>query len=110
MNCKNDQRVVFKILYDVCKMEFFCNTKDRIPNINQYFVVYEFTCPGCRANYVRKTERKLYERCVAHTWSDQNSIVKNHLDQCVDNNNIIDFYKNFNILLFKEGLKIKANS
>ena len=91
-------------------MEFFCNTKDRIPNINQYFVVYEFTCPGCRANYVRKTERKLYERCVAHTWSDQNSIVKNHLDQCVDNNNIIDFYKNFNILLFNEGLKVKANS
>ena len=30
VNCKNDQPVVFKILY-VCKMEFFCNTKDRTP-------------------------------------------------------------------------------
>ena len=29
-NCKNNQPVVFKILY-VCKMEFFCNTKDRTP-------------------------------------------------------------------------------
>ena len=33
VNCKNDQPVVFKILY-VCKMEFFCNIKDRISIIN----------------------------------------------------------------------------
>ena len=123
-------------------MEFFCNTKDRTLIINQSFVVYEFMCPGCGANYVGETERKLYERCVEHAWSDQNSVVKNHLDQCVevqyllniirlslalfsndsnvgnadngnscislviDNTNIIDRYKNFNILLFKEALKI----
>ena len=37
VNCKNDQPVVFKILY-VCKMEFFCNTKDRTHIINQSFV------------------------------------------------------------------------
>ena len=123
-------------------MEFFCNTKDRTPIINQSFVVYEFTCPGCGANYVGKTERTLYERRVKHAWSDQNSLVKNHLDQCVEvqyllniislgpalfsndsnignadnrnsrinlviyNTNIIDCYNNFNILLFKEALKI----
>ena len=40
VNSKNDQPVVFKILYDVCKVEFFCNTKDRTPIINQCFVVY----------------------------------------------------------------------
>ena len=104
--------------------------------------MYEFACPDCGANYVGKTERTLYERCVEHAWSDQNSVVKNHLDQCVevqyllnitslgpalfsndsnienadnrnsrinlviDNTNIIDRYKNFNILLFKEALKI----
>ena len=143
VNCKNDQRVVFKILYDVCKIELFCNTEDRTPNINQSFVVYEFTCPGCSANYVGKTERTLHERCVEHARNDQNSILKNHLDQCVemqyllnitslgpalfssdsnignadnrnscinfviDNTNLIDCYKNFNILLFKEALKIK---
>ena len=83
LNGKNDQPGVFKILYDVCKIEFFCNTKDRTPIINQSFVVYEFTCSGCSANYVRKTERT-YERCVEHAWSDQNSIVKNHLNRCVE--------------------------
>ena len=62
VNCKNDQfrPIVFKILY-VCKMEFFCNSKDRTPMINQSFVVSEFACPGCGANYVRKTERIRYE-------------------------------------------------
>ena len=64
-------------------MEYFCNTRDRAPIINQSFVVYEFTCPGCGANYVEETEATLNERCVEHAWSDQNSIVKNHLDQCV---------------------------
>ena len=123
-------------------MEFFCNTKGRTPIVNQSFVLYEFTCSGCGGNYVGKTERTLYERCIEHAWSDQNSIVKNHFDQCVevqyllngtslgpdlssndnnigsvdnrnsrinlviDNNNIIDRYKNFNILLFEEALKI----
>ena len=27
-----------------------------------------------------RTERTLYERCVEHAWSDQNSAVKNQLD------------------------------
>ena len=48
------------------KWSSFCNTKDRTPIINQTFVVYKFTCPGCSANYVGKTERTLYERCVEH--------------------------------------------
>ena len=65
-------------------MEFFSNTKDRTPSLNQSFVVHEFTCLGCGANYVRKIERALYERCVDHAWSDQNSIEKNQLDQCVE--------------------------
>ena len=70
VNCKNDQPVVFKILYGVCKMEISCNTKDRTPIINQSFVVYEFTRPGCGANYAGKTEITLHERYVEHSWSD----------------------------------------
>ena len=123
-------------------MEFFCNTKDRTHIINQSFVVYQFTCPDCGANYVGETERTLYERCVEHAWSDQNSVVKNYPDQrvelqyllnitgvgsalfsndssvgsadnrnshvnwVIDNTNIIDGYKHFNILLFEEELEI----
>ena len=64
-------------------MELFCNTKDRTPIINQFFVVYEFTCSDCGVNYVEKNERTLYERCVERAWSDKNSVVRNHLHQCV---------------------------
>ena len=79
---KKDQPVTFRLLYDVTKLEFFCNTKDRTPKLNQYFVVYEFTCPGCNANYVGKTERTLHERCDEHAWNDKDSAVFNHLNEC----------------------------
>ena len=46
--------------------------------------MYEFTRPGCGANYLGKTKTTLYERYVEHGWSDQNSVVKEHLDQCVE--------------------------
>ena len=74
VNCKNYQPVVFKISY-VCKTEFFCNTKYRTPIINQSFVVNEFMCPGC-VNCMKETEKTLYERCVEHACSYQNSIMK----------------------------------
>ena len=50
----------------------------------KFVTVYKFTCPDCGANYVGKTERTLYEGYVEHKWNDQNSIVKNHLHQCVE--------------------------
>ena len=37
-----------------------------MPTLNDSFVVYEFACPGCSANYVGKTERTLFERNVEH--------------------------------------------
>ena len=35
--------------------------------INNSKVVYKFTCPGCKATYVGKTERNLYRRWKKHT-------------------------------------------
>ena len=135
--------IVFRLLYDVTKLEFFCNTKNRTPKLNESFVVYEFICPGCIANYVGKTERTLHERCAEHAWDDKDSVVFNHLNECIGvqhlleigklapsllTNNIIDdefdlrsshinlvqmstqiidCHKNWNVLLFKEVIKIK---
>ena len=39
-NCRTDWLIVFKILYNVSKIELFCNIKDRTPKINQPFPVY----------------------------------------------------------------------
>ena len=65
-NCKKEQSITFKVLYDVTKIDFFCSTKDKMPTLNQSFVVYEFVCPGCNADYVGKNGRTLFERNVEH--------------------------------------------
>ena len=64
LSCKNDQLVVFSILYEFIKWSSFATPKKKTPITNQSFVVYEFTYPGCGANYVGKIETTLYERCI----------------------------------------------
>ena len=46
------------------------------------FIVSNFSCPCCGANYIGKTERTLYERKVEHAWTDNNSAVYKHFDDC----------------------------
>ena len=64
-NCKRERSILFKIFY-VCKMEVFCNTKDKTPKMIQSFIVYEFVCSGCNSNHVGKTGKTLYDRSVEH--------------------------------------------
>ena len=58
----------FRTQYDVNKIEFYCNTKDKTAVLCNFFVVYDFSCPGCGTNYISKTERTLYERTIEHAW------------------------------------------
>ena len=74
-NCVKTRSIRFKTQYDVNKIEFYCNTKDKTAVLNNSFVVYDFSCPGCGANYVGQTERTLYEKTVEHGWTDNNSAV-----------------------------------
>ena len=143
-NCVKNRIIIFKTQYDVNKIEFYCNTKDKTVQLCNSFVVYEFSCPGCSASYIGKTERTLHERTVEHAWTDKNSAIYSHLYDCTgiqhlfgiaslqsslltspsssplqfdlrsarinlvqDNTTIIDRHRNWNILLFKEALKIK---
>ena len=48
----------FKTQYDVNKIKFYCNTKDKTAALWNSFVVYEFYCPDCGVNYIGKTEKK----------------------------------------------------
>ena len=74
-NCKKEQSINFRVLYDVTKVDFFCSTKDKTLTLNQSFVVNEFVCPGCSANYVGKTEKTSFKRNVEHAWNDKDSVV-----------------------------------
>ena len=65
-NCLNDRPIVFRLMYDVTKMEFFCNAKDGTPQLCQSNIVYKFLCLGYLAKYVGKTERTFRERTREH--------------------------------------------
>ena len=58
----------FKTQYYFNKIEFYYNTKDKTAVFSNSFLVYNFSCPGCGANYIGKIERTLYERTVEHAW------------------------------------------
>ena len=60
--------------YMTSQKKIFCSAKDKTPTLNQSFVVYEFVCPGCSANYIGKTERTLFKRNLDHAWSDKDSV------------------------------------
>ena len=82
-NCKKDHPIVFRLLYDVTKLEFFCNTKDKTPKLNESFAVYGFICPVCNANFAGKIEKTLHERRAEHSWIDKDSAVFNHRNECI---------------------------
>ena len=56
----------FKAQHDVDEIEFYYNTKDKTAVLLKSFIVYDFSFPGCGANYIGKIERTLYERTVEH--------------------------------------------
>ena len=112
-NCVKTRSIRFKTQYDVNKIEFYCNNKDKTVVLNNLFVVADFSCHGCGANYTGKTELILYERTVEHASSapipntDKFDLRTARINLVQHNTEIIDRNRNWNDLLLKEALKIK---
>ena len=132
---KNNINVKFNVTYSTQKIAFYTNMKDLTPLKYKSNVVYKFTCPGCKAVYIGKTERNLYQRCNEHA-TNKDSAVYNHMVECpnlqylntlltldlesfnccdisietVNNNTtVIDSSDNWSTLLIKEALYIKRD-
>ena len=94
----------------------------------------KFLRPGCSKKYLGKTESTLFNRTKQHAWTQKDSAVFKHFDQCHgwghikgllqcdaesvnqmllqtntvrDNTKIIGKADNWQVLAFKESLKIK---
>ena len=63
--CKKNIKVV--LLFDVKKVAFFCSNKDPVLKNLQSHAIYQFECPGCKASYVRKTDRCFELRLNEHS-------------------------------------------
>ena len=66
--------------------------------------MYEFICPGCNDNYVGKTERTLHERCVEHACNDKDSVVFDHLNECIGVQHMFEIGKLTHFLLERHFL------
>ena len=55
--------------------------KDAIPSDQRSFVVYLFSCPGCKASYIGETIRNLMTRIDEHLHDGKGSIIFEHLSE-----------------------------
>ena len=72
------------------KLSSFFSCKDTLPKSLQSYVVYQFTCAGCKACYVGETKRHLNTRIEEHLGKDKKSHIYSHLQenpQCQENVN-----------------------
>ena len=96
------------------KIGKFFSCKDKIPKSLQSYVVYQFTCAGCKACYIGETKRHLTTRIEEHLGKDKKSHIFKHLQenpQCQSKVNldcfeIIDHASSYFRLQVKEAMHI----
>ena len=59
-------KVNFKVFYKTKKIAKYCTTKDSTPDELKSHVIYCFECPGCKTQYVGKTDRNFRTRLDEH--------------------------------------------
>ena len=127
------QHAQFITIHDTTSTNTFVSMKDRTPKELQSRVVYKFSCPGCQASYIGKTDHFLMTRIKEHAHDKESEIYK-HINSCehflyyrtlfnfphtlhnfddltsesmiFNNCNILDKSRHWSLLLFKESLHI----
>ena len=79
---KKEKRVKFSIFFQSTKISFFTSNKDKIPDLSNSNVIYQYCCAGCGAEYVGKTETTLFNRTKEHGWSQKDSAINKHFKTC----------------------------
>ena len=90
---KRDKTVKFEVSFQSTKDAFFTSNKARIPKLSNSSVVYQYTCPGCAKSYVGKTENTLFNRTKQHGWSQKDSAVCKHFDECSAWKEVVDLFQ-----------------
>ena len=96
------------------RLSTFFRCKDSLAKSLQSYVVYQFTCAGCKVCYVGESKRHLNIRIEKHLRKDKKYHIYSHLQQnpqCQEKVNfdffeIIDCAFSYFRLQIKEGLHI----
>ena len=89
---KQPNKVKFNIQLKTTKLSLFNPNKDRIPLLSKSCCVYRYTCPGCNAEYIGKTETTLFKRTQQHAWEQKDSSIFKHFNDCHGYQHILDMF------------------
>ena len=73
--CKD---IDISIVFSPLKLSSFFSCKDTLSKSLQSYVVYQFTCVGCKACYIGETKRHLNTRIEEHLGKDKKSHIYSH--------------------------------
>ena len=115
-----EKNVIFKVFLQTMKVAFYTSNKDRTPFLRSSYVIYEYSCPECAHTYVGKTKNTLFNRTHQHGWSQKDSSVKKHFDNCVHWKELVAFLqigadisvdvKELQIQTVRDNIRILASS
>ena len=90
---KKEKTVKFSISFQSTKLSFFTSNKDKIPILSSSGVIYNYACPGCKSSYIGKTDNTLYNRTKEHGWSQKDSAIFKHFNNCKAWKDIVDIFQ-----------------
>ena len=67
-NLKENVTIITR--FNDTKISMFCSNKDKLKFEQKFYLIYEFTCPGCQKKYIGKTDRCLSIRLNEHATRD----------------------------------------
>ena len=83
--------VKFIVIYQSKNVSYFLSKKDKIPDLERNYLVYEFSCSSCTATYIGKTVRNLLTGLAEHAKLNT-SAVSEHLMTCEHARHIADLH------------------
>ena len=108
--CKN---LRIRLSFSLFKTGSLFSGKDQISTDKKSFVVYNFSCAGCNANYIGETTRQFLIRIDEHLNTDKKSAIYKHLNnnaKCTGDKScfkIIDSAHSEFVLKLKEAMHIE---
>ena len=76
--------VKFVTLYDTKKCAMFCSVKNKIPTYQKSNIFYTVKCPGCREDYVGKTDRCVITRLNEHSNRSDQPMILQHFEKFLE--------------------------
>ena len=91
--------VIVKPVFTSTKLIKYFSLKERCSKLFSCNIVYKFTCPENKdITYIGESKRQFFKRIEEHKFTDKNSIVHNHIQNCYGCKNYPNLNNQFKII------------